>query len=171
MVDLLAMLDTGQIEKVDFLFRSISSSNEKENCQRLANELTAGAAGFLRTDSRQVALDRNDGRPRVHRRIIRQSSCLAHPCEQITIFHDRAYSISTADGSVKSWRAGGNEKTQGHPAGSHATRRTLTSGPRQVGRSLADRTGPRRTRTKGPSTRWHATVRHGPMDRGGKQGK
>jgi len=41
MVDLLAMLDSGQIEQLDFAYSCYFRSNEKENCQRLTEELTA----------------------------------------------------------------------------------------------------------------------------------
>ena len=61
--ELLALLDRGQIAKVDFLFSVYFKSNEKEICQRLAHELTTRGHRVVAmlTHAKIMLLELSDG--------------------------------------------------------------------------------------------------------------
>ena len=88
MVDLLAMLDAGQIGKVDFLFSVYFRSNEKENCQRLTHDLTSRGhrvyAGLIH--AKILLIELTDGRSYVVESSANLRSCSS--IEQITVTHD-----------------------------------------------------------------------------------
>ena len=90
MIDLLGMLDSGQIDKVDFLFSIYFKSNEKENCQRLAQELTTRGqrvfSGLIH--AKLLLIELTDGRAFTVESSANLRSCAS--VEQITIFHDRS---------------------------------------------------------------------------------
>ncbi|MEI8373696.1 MAG: hypothetical protein WCJ35_12785 [Planctomycetota bacterium] len=90
MLDLLAMLDSGQIEKVDFLYSCYFKSNEKENCQRLTEELTSRGqrvfAGLIH--AKILLIETTAGRTYSVESSANLRSCSS--IEQITMTHDRS---------------------------------------------------------------------------------
>lgn len=46
LTDLLTLLDSGQVAKVDFAYSCYFKSNNKADCQRLADELTGAVIGY-----------------------------------------------------------------------------------------------------------------------------
>jgi hypothetical protein len=90
MVDLLAMLDSGQIEKVDFAYSCYFRSNEKENCQRLTYELTTRGhrvyAGLIH--AKLLLIELTDGRAFTVESSANLRSCSS--IEQLCMTHDRA---------------------------------------------------------------------------------
>ena len=71
--ELLALLDSGQIAKVDFLFSVYFKSNEKEICQRLAHELTTrGHRVVAMFTHAKIMLLELIGRPALRGRIVGQ---------------------------------------------------------------------------------------------------
>jgi hypothetical protein len=87
--DLLSLLDSGQVKHCDFAYSIYFRSNEKENCQRLADELTARGhrvhAGLIH--SKILLLSMSDGRSFVVESSANLRSCSS--VEQITMYHDR----------------------------------------------------------------------------------
>lgn len=90
MVDLLTLFDSGQVAHIDFLYSIYFKSNEKDNCERLAYELTTRGcrvfAGLIHAKILLMELD--DGRALVAEASANLRSCSS--VEQITLTHDRA---------------------------------------------------------------------------------
>jgi hypothetical protein len=90
MVDLLALLDSGQIGKLDFLYSVYFRSNNKADCQRLADELTARGqrvyAGLIH--AKLLLLELSDGRALVVESSANLRSCAS--IEQIMLTQDAA---------------------------------------------------------------------------------
>ncbi len=90
MLDLLAMLDSGQIGAVDFAYSCYFKSNEKENCQRLTHELTSRGhrvfSGLIH--AKILLIELTDGRAYSVESSANRRSCAS--IEQITMTHDRA---------------------------------------------------------------------------------
>jgi hypothetical protein len=90
MLDLLAMLDSGQIGSVDFAYSCYFKSNEKQNCQRLTDELTSRGqrvfSGLIH--AKILAIELTDGRAYSVESSANLRSCAS--IEQITLTHDRA---------------------------------------------------------------------------------
>jgi hypothetical protein len=90
MVDLLAMLDAGQVKQMDFAYSVYFKSNEKENCQRLTHELTSRGhrvyAGLIH--AKILLMELTDGRSYVVESSANLRSCAS--VEQITITADAA---------------------------------------------------------------------------------
>jgi hypothetical protein len=89
MVDLLAMIDSGEIERVDFAYSVYFKSNNKDQCTQLAEGLTARGqrvySGLIHAKILLIELD--DGRAFTVESSANLRSCAS--VEQITIFHDR----------------------------------------------------------------------------------
>ena len=90
LIDLLALLDSGQIGAVDFLYSVYFKSNNKEQCQHLADALTARGqrvfAGLIH--AKLLLIELTDGR-----RYTVESSANLRSCasiEQISMFSDPA---------------------------------------------------------------------------------
>ena len=87
--DLLTLLDGGQIGKVDFLYSCYFKSNNKADCQRLADELTARGhrvfSGLIH--AKILLIELTDGRSFIVESSANLRSCAS--VEQIAIFHDR----------------------------------------------------------------------------------
>ncbi len=90
MLDLVAMLDAGQIEQLDFCYSCYFRSNEKENCQRLTHELTSRGhrvyAGLIH--AKILLMQLSDGRSYVVESSANLRSCSS--IEQIMLTHDRS---------------------------------------------------------------------------------
>jgi len=89
MIDLLAMLDAGQISKVDFLYSVYFKSNERESCERLAHELTTRGHRVVAmlTHAKILLIETTDGASYVVESSANLRSCSS--IEQIVITHDR----------------------------------------------------------------------------------
>jgi hypothetical protein len=88
--DLLQLLDSRQIEKVDFLYSVYFKSNEKESCQRLTHELTRRGHRVVAmlTHAKILLLELTDGRSYVVESSANPRSCSS--IEQITMTNDTA---------------------------------------------------------------------------------
>ncbi len=90
MIDLVAMLDAGQIEKVDFCYSCYFKSNNKADCQRLADELTARGcrvySGLIH--AKILLMQLTDGTSYVVEASSNLRSCSS--VENITLTHDRS---------------------------------------------------------------------------------
>ena len=86
--ELLALLDGGQIGKVDFLFSGYFKSGQREICERLAHELTARGQHVVAmlTHAKVVLLELPDGRTFTVESSANLRSCSS--IEQITMTHD-----------------------------------------------------------------------------------
>jgi hypothetical protein len=89
LTDLLSLLDAGQIGKVDFAYSIYFKSNNKADCQRLADELGARDgcrifAGLVH--AKLLLLSMSDGRAFVVESSANLRSCSS--IEQFAIFHD-----------------------------------------------------------------------------------
>lgn len=88
--DLLKLLDSGQVRSVDFLYSIYFKSNEKENCQRLAHELTTRGhrvfSGLIH--AKILLIELTDGRAYTVESSANLRSCAS--IEQVTMFADRA---------------------------------------------------------------------------------
>lgn len=86
--ELLSLLDTGQIGKVDFLFSVYFKSGQREDCERLAHEL--GTRGHrvvaMLTHAKILLMQLSDGRALVVESSANLRSCSS--IEQITLTHD-----------------------------------------------------------------------------------
>ena len=86
--ELLSLLDTGQIGKVDFLFSVYFKSGQREDCERLAHEL--GTRGHrvvaMLTHAKILLMQLSDGRAFVVESSANLRSCSS--IEQITLTHD-----------------------------------------------------------------------------------
>ena len=90
MVDLLAMLDAGQIETLDFLYSVYFRSNNRDACQQLAEALTTRGqrvyAGLIH--AKILLIELSD-----ERHFVVESSANLRSCasvEQLAMFHDRS---------------------------------------------------------------------------------
>ncbi len=87
--DLLTLLDAGQIEKVDFAYSCYFKSNNKADCQRLAEELTARGhrvySGLIH--AKILLIELTDGRAYSVESSANLCSCAS--VENITMIHDR----------------------------------------------------------------------------------
>jgi hypothetical protein len=86
--DLLAELDAGRIGKVDFLYSVYFKSNERENCERLAHELTTRGHRVVAmlTHAKILLMRLSDGRAFVVESSANLRSCSS--IEQITMTHE-----------------------------------------------------------------------------------
>jgi hypothetical protein len=85
---LAAMLDAGQVEKLDFVFSVYFRSLEKENCERLTVELGRRGARIvaLLQHSKILVIETTDGQSYVVESSSNLRSCAS--LEQMTIFND-----------------------------------------------------------------------------------
>ena len=90
MIDLLAMIDAGQIGRLDFAYSCYFRSNNKEACCRLTDELTARGcrvySGLIH--AKILLLGLSDGRGYVVESSANLRSCAS--IEQIVVTHDAA---------------------------------------------------------------------------------
>ena len=88
--DLAAMLDSGQVGKLDFLYSLYFKSNERRLCEGLAAELTARGQRVLsmRTHCKLLLIELSDGRPFAVESSANLRSC--YNVEQVTMHHDRS---------------------------------------------------------------------------------
>ncbi len=90
MVDLLAMMDAGQIGSVDFLYSVYFRSNNRDACEQLAAALSARGqrvfAGLIH--AKLLLIETTDGSAYTVESSANLRSCAS--VEQVTIFHDRA---------------------------------------------------------------------------------
>jgi hypothetical protein len=86
--ELLQLIDTGQIRKVDFLYSVYFKSNEKEICQRLTHELATRGQRVVAmlTHAKVVLMQLTDGGAYVVESSANLRSCSS--IEQITMMHD-----------------------------------------------------------------------------------
>jgi hypothetical protein len=90
MLDLLAMMDAGQIERLDFCYSIYFRSGNREQCERLAHELTSrgGRVYSGLVHAKLLLLLLTDGRAFTVESSANLRSCAS--VEQLTLFHDRA---------------------------------------------------------------------------------
>ena len=94
MVDLLAMLDRGQIGTIDMAYSIYFKSNEKENCQRLAHELTGREVpGFRRLGSLENLALGTDGRAEILGRISGQFPVVCLDREHDDVFRPALFAF------------------------------------------------------------------------------
>ena len=90
MVDLLAMMDAGQIGSVDFLYSVYFRSNNRDACHQLADALSARGqrvfAGLIH--AKLLLIETTDGSAYTVESSANLRSCAS--VEQVTVFHDRA---------------------------------------------------------------------------------
>ncbi len=86
--EMLQLLDSGRIGKVDFLFSVYFRSNERELCQRLAHELAIRGQRVVAmlTHAKVVLMELSDGRAFTVESSANLRSCSS--IEQITMTHD-----------------------------------------------------------------------------------
>ena len=90
MVDLLAMLDSGQIAEVHFLYSCYFRANNKDACQQLAEALTARGqrvfSGLIH--AKLLLIELTDGRTYTVESSANLRSCAS--VEQLAMIHDRS---------------------------------------------------------------------------------
>lgn len=88
MVDLLAMLDSGEVQTVDFLYSIYFKSNNRDACEQLADGLRARGqrvySGLIH--AKILLMEMSDGRAFTVESSANLRSCAS--VEQITLFHD-----------------------------------------------------------------------------------